>query len=45
MDPLWSRLPVAAMEALKYLLGMRSYHDQKPTRVDPELTLISDGAC
>jgi hypothetical protein len=35
MDPLRSRLPIAATEAFKYLLGVRSYHERKPTRVDP----------
>ena len=45
IDPLRSRLPVAATEALKYLVGVRSYHDRSRTRADPKPTFISDGAC
>jgi len=45
MYPLRSRLPVAATEALKYLLGVRPYHDRNRTRADPKPTFISDGVC
>jgi hypothetical protein len=45
MDPLPSRLPTAATQALKYLLGVRSHHDRNRTRADPKPTFISDGAC
>jgi hypothetical protein len=40
-----SRLPTAAMEAHKYLLGVRSYHYRNRTRADPKPTFISDRAC
>jgi hypothetical protein len=45
MDPLRSRLPIAATEALKYHLGARSYHDRNPAQADPKPTFISHGAC
>ena len=40
-----SRLPTAAMEAHKYLLGVRSYHYRNRMRADPKPTFISDRAC
>ena len=45
MDPLRSRLPIAATEALKYLLGVHSYHDRNRTLANPKPGFISDGAC
>lgn len=45
MDPLRSRLPVAATEAFKYLLGVRSYHDRNRTRANRKPGFISDGPC
>jgi hypothetical protein len=45
MDPLRSGLSAAATQALKYLLGVRSYRDRNRTRADPKPTFASDGAC
>jgi hypothetical protein len=44
MDPL-GVAAIAAPEVLDYLLGVRSYHDRKPTRADPEPGFISGRAC
>ena len=40
-----SRLPMAALEAHKYLLGVRSYHARNRTRAGRKPAFMPDGAC